>query len=196
MVSIKIYIEGGGEGKDLDSRFREDWTKFFQAAGLAGKMPRPVRGKGRKNTCDLFCTAIQNAKPEELPLLLLDREDAIADGHTVWQRLKTRDGWDKPVKADDRHAYLMVQLMETWFLADPDTLKAHFGKNFEQNKIPAWPNFEAISKPIIFETLAKATDGQFAKGKVSFEVLSKTHPQKVAEKSPQAKRLLDFLQMR
>ena len=29
VVTIKIYIEGGGEGKDLDIRFREAWTKFF-----------------------------------------------------------------------------------------------------------------------------------------------------------------------
>lgn len=36
-MTIKIYIEGGGEGKDLDSRFREAWTRFFTAAGLAGR---------------------------------------------------------------------------------------------------------------------------------------------------------------
>lgn len=48
MVSIKIYIEGGGEGNDLDIRFRRAWTKFFQAAGLLGRMPRPSRGKGEE----------------------------------------------------------------------------------------------------------------------------------------------------
>jgi len=196
MVSIKIYIEGGGDNKALEICFQRAWTKFFQAAGLIGKMPRPVRGKGRKNTYDLFCTAIQNAKTDELPLLLVDGEDAIADGHTAWHHLKTRDGWAKPAKADDRHAYLMVQLMETWFLADSDALKEHFGKNFRPHKILAWPNMEAVPKLTILETLAKATSDQYAKGKVSFELLSKTSPQKVAEKSPQAKRFLDFLQTR
>lgn len=84
MVTIKIYIEGGGEGKDLDSRFREAWTKFFKAAGLSGKMPRPVRGKGRANTFDLFSTAIKNRKQDEIPLLLLDSEEGLTGGHTVW----------------------------------------------------------------------------------------------------------------
>ena len=68
-MTIKIYIEGGGEGKDLDSCFRETWTRFFIAAGLAGRMPRPVRGKGRTHTFDLFSTAVQNSKPNEMPLL-------------------------------------------------------------------------------------------------------------------------------
>ena len=62
-MTIKIYIEGGGEGKDLDSRFREAWTRFFIAAGLAGRMPRPVRGKGRTHTFDLFLRLFRTASP-------------------------------------------------------------------------------------------------------------------------------------
>ncbi|MDO8368380.1 MAG: DUF4276 family protein [Saprospiraceae bacterium] len=196
MVSIKIYIEGGGDGKDLDSRFREAWTKFFKAAGLQGKMPRQVRGKGRKNAYDLFCTAIQNAKSDELPLLLVDSEDTVAGDHTAWQHLKTRDRWDKPVKADDQHVYLMTQLMETWLLADPTTLQAYFGKDFKSDKIPNWPDFEAVPKQTVLDILDKATSSKYAKGKVSFEVLSKTSPQIVAEKCPHAKKFLDFLKER
>ena len=62
MVANKIYIEGGGEGRDLDIRFREAWTKFFKSAGLSDRMPRPVRGKGRANTFDLFPLPSEIAK--------------------------------------------------------------------------------------------------------------------------------------
>jgi hypothetical protein len=196
VVTIKIYIEGGGEGKDLDIRFREAWTKFFKSAGLAGHMPRPVRGKGRMNTFDLFPTAIKKSQPNELPLLLLDSEDGISTGKTVWQHLKDRDGFAMPNGATEKHAYLMVQVMETWLLADPESLQAYFGSKFKADKIPAWQELETQTKPNIYEVLEKATaacDKAYAKGKVSFEILGKLNPQKVIEKCPNAKRLLDFL---
>ena len=196
-MSIKIYIEGGGEGKDLDSRFREAWSKFFKAAGLSGQMPRPVRGKGRLNTHDLFVTAFNARKKDELPLLLLDSEEALQDGHTVWQHLKVRDQMEKPSQATEEHAYLMVQVMETWLLADTDALRRYFGSKCKIEKIPAWANLEAIDKKRIFDTLQQVTADcgvkVYAKGKVSFELLGTISPEKVKEKCPQAKRLLDFL---
>lgn len=197
MVTIKIYIEGGGEGRDLDTRFREAWSKFFKAAGLSGRMPRPVRGKGRTNTFDLFSTAVQNKQPNELPLLLLDSENEMAPNHTVWEHLKARDGWDKPKNATDEHAYLMVQVMETWLLADVKALYDYFGSNFKPNKIPSWPNLEAVPKQNIFEALDTATAGcsekQYAKGKISFELLGKVNPEQVKQQCAHAKQFLDFL---
>ncbi|MBK6996678.1 MAG: hypothetical protein IPH31_17755 [Lewinellaceae bacterium] len=117
--------------------------QVFKAAGLAGRMPRPVRGKGRTNTFDLFSTAIQNIQPNEMPLLLLDSEYEIVSGKTVWQHLKVRDGFIKPNSASDEHAYLMAQVMETWLLADPDTLRAYFVSKFKADKIPVWKDLEA-----------------------------------------------------
>lgn len=197
MVTIKIYIEGGGEGKDLDARFREAWSKFFKAAGLAGQMPRPVRGKGRANTYDSFCTALAYRKDEELPLLLVDSEAAIAKDHTVWQHLNARDNWPKPPTATDQDAYLMAQAMETWLIADIGALERYFGSAFKPNKIPAWTDLEAIPKQTVFDTLdqSSANCGArcYAKGKVSFEILGKIDPKKVAAKCPNAKAFLDFL---
>ena len=195
-ITLKIYIEGGDKGKDLRARFQEAWTKFFQSAGLTGKMPRIVTGRGRGQTFDLFSTAMQHRSNDEIPLLLLDSEDPVAHNNTVWQHLKNRDGWDKPANASDEHAYLMAQVMETWLLADPDTLRAYFGSKFKADKIPAWKDLEAQSKTVVFEVLDKATaecDKPYKKGKVSFEILGKTNPHKVKEKCPNAKRLLDFL---
>ncbi len=195
MVTIKIYIEGGGEGKDLDKRFREGWTEFFKKAGLP-RMPRPVRGKGRTNTHDLFATAIRAKEKDVLPLLLLDSEDPVKEGHTAWQHLKFRDDMDRPAGALDNQAYLMVQVMETWFLADRENLQALFGSKFKTNKIPQWPNLEDVNKASILEALDAATqncDKKYEKGKISFKVLATTHPAQVEVSCPHAKALLDFL---
>jgi hypothetical protein len=197
MVNIKIYIEGGGDGRDLESRFREAWTKFFQAAGLQGKMPRTVRGKGRLNTYELFCTALEHQKKDELILLLVDSEEPVSDGHSTWQHLKKRDGWDKPEKAAADQAHLMTQVMETWLIADRDALSTYFGNKFKPAKIPAWPNLEAVAKQTIFDALKNASadcgEKQYAKGKVSFEILSRISPEKLEKHCPSAARFLTIL---
>jgi hypothetical protein len=196
MVAVKIYIEGGGEGKHLEIVFQRAWTKFFQAAGLQGCMPRSIRGKGRKNTHDLFCTAFKNRQPSEAVLLLLDSETPVQEGDSVWQHLKKRDQMEPPAGADDQNAYLMAQVMEMWLLADPKALQNYFGSKFKTNKIPDWRDLEAQPKQAVFDALDNATaecEKQYAKGKISFDALSGISPKLVAEKCPHAKRLLDFL---
>lgn len=200
MVAIKIYIEGGGEGKDLDIRFREAWSKFFTSAGLSGRMPRPVRGKGRRHTYDLFCTAITNQQKGEFPLLLLDSEDPFDATQSRWKHLERRDRMEQPGNATEEHLYLMAQVMETWILADLESINSYFGDLFNKDKIPAWHDLEAVPKHAIFDALEKATSKcghrKYSKGKISFEVFAVLKAHKVAEKCPEAKRLLDFLKNR
>jgi hypothetical protein len=194
---VKIYAEGGGEGELLDTLFRQGWSEFFRAAGLVGRMPRPVRGKGRDRTFDLFLTAVENAGPNDLPLLLVDSEGPVTLGHTVWQHLKTRDNWDKPNGASNDQAFMMVQVMETWFIADRQMLQRYFGANFRANQIREWPALEAVPKKVIFETLDRATANcgkkRYAKGKTSFELLSRLNPDVVEDACPHAKALLERL---
>src|SRR3954453_19465847 len=129
MVAIKLYIEGGGGGELLDTLFRRAWREFFESAGLSGKMPRIVCGKSRSRTFDSFKTAVANREPDTLPLLLVDSEGPVQSGHPAWQHLKTRDNWDKPPDASEHHAFLMVEIMETWFLADRAALRNYFGSH-------------------------------------------------------------------
>jgi hypothetical protein len=199
MVKVKIYVEGGGGGELLDSLFREAWTKFFQAAGLAGRMPRVVRGKGRARTFDLFRTAVRNRRANELPLLLLDSEDAVQEGHSVWQHLQARDSWERPNGTSDNQAFLMVQVMETWFLADLNTLRSYFGLEFRETHLRAWPKLEEVSKATVLDTLHKATADcgkKYAKGKVSFELLGRVNPDRVLAACPHAEAFLTYLRRR
>jgi hypothetical protein len=196
VVSAKIYIEGGGQGQLLDTLFRESWHSFFKAARLEGRMPRVVRGGGRERTFDLFKTAMKNPRPGELPLLLVDSEAPVEKGHSAWQHLHARDGWERPGGAGDDQAFLMVQLMETWFLADRDLLRQYFGAALREGALRAWPSLESVPKETVLDALERATNScgmPYAKGKVSFELLARLNPSSVEQACPSARRLLDRL---
>ena len=138
MVTATLYIEGGGEGKDLRARFREGWKKFFDSAGVGGRT-KIVRGAGRRQTFDRFATAVSDSSPGMIPFLLVDSEGPVVPEHSVWQHLHARDGWPRPEGAGDDRAFLMVQVMETWFLADREALRSYFGTGFGENALRAWP---------------------------------------------------------
>ncbi len=90
----------------------------------------------------------------------------------------------------------MVQLMETWFLADRDALKKHLGTQFRENALRQWPQLEDVPKETVLDVLKKATancSSLYAKGKVSFELLEKIDPARVEAACPHAKALLDRL---
>lgn len=195
-MSTTIYIEGGGQGQLLDTLFREGWNAFFQTAGLKGRMPKVVRGRGRAQTFDLFCLAIDNPRRAGLPLLLVDSEAPLAGHHTAWQHLEHHDGWQRPRGAGDDQAFLMVEMMETWFLADQDLLRRYFGPELRESAIRAWPSLEEVAKASVRAALDRATaacNTRYSKGKVSFELLAGLNPVLVEQSCPQARRLLDRL---
>lgn len=195
-MTAKLYIEGGGDrSKSQAARFREGWNRFFEKAGVDGRV-KIVRGGGRNQTFDRFVTAASAPSPGDLPILLLDSESAVGDGHSVWEHLKERDGWDRPGGADGDQAFLMAQVMETWFLADRDALQRYFGAGFREKELKAWPRLERVLKPTVLEALGRATakcSKRYAKGKVSFELLAKIDPTLVADACPHAKALIDQL---
>lgn len=196
MVAVKIYAEGGGEGELADTQFRQAWAGFFKAAGLHGRMPRVIRGKGRERTYDLFKTAVKNTAPDTLPLLLVDSEGAVLPNQTVWEYLKVRYGWDRPPGAGTDDAFLMVQLMETWLLADRAALQRYFGPQLNESAFAEWPELESVAKTTILHALEKATaqcKTKYTKGHVSFEVLSTVDPAEVERRCPHARQLLTRL---
>ena len=159
-------------------------------------MPRVVRGGPRDQTFHRFRTAIANPDPERVPLLLVDSEGPVQAGHSVWEHLQARDQWGKPDGLREDQAFLMVQLMETWFLADRAALKTHFDNQFKENALKQWPKLEDVPKATVLDSLKKATtncSSPYTKGKVSFELLEKINPTLVEDACPHARALLDRL---
>ncbi len=54
MVSVKIYVEGGGDSKEQQSRCREGFSKLIEKAGFQGRMPSIVACGGRDSVFDNF----------------------------------------------------------------------------------------------------------------------------------------------
>lgn len=202
---VKLYVEGGGDSKALRSECREGFKTFITKAGLENR-PRIVACGGRRDAFDFFCKAIANG---EEAILLVDSEDAVIaqnqhgqpDSWRPWAHLKARvdDGWDKPDDTADTQCHLMVQVMESWFLADPDALKKFFGPGFKENALPADNNaVESIAKQQIYGVLQQVssnckTKATYGKGEHSFKLLAMIDPAKVTQASPWAKRFVDEL---
>ena len=196
MVRVRIVIEGGGSGENPDKDFRQAWTQFFKSAGLVGRMPKVVRGEGREQTFDKFKTALHSTRRDEVVILLVDSEGPVAAGHSAWQHLGNRDNWDQPIGAADNSAYLMVQVMETWFLADRDSLRDFFGPQLNENHFRQWPNLEQVPRDTVLNALERATTNcqkPYHKGRASFELLGRIDPQRVAVACPHADQLLNYL---
>ena len=194
-MTATLYIEGGGEGKDLRTRFRKGWRTFFDAAGVDDRA-KIVRGGGRQRTYDMFAVAVRDRRNDTLPLLLVDSEGAVQPRHSPWQHLLARDGWNQPHGVGDKQAFLMVQFMETWFLADKDGLRRYFGSGFKDQAIKQWPDLEAVPKETVLNALAQATAAcrkAYGKGKTSFELLAHIDPARVATVCPHANDLLQRL---
>jgi hypothetical protein len=200
MVGLQLFVEGGGSGKDLRSACSQGFTKFLQKAGLGGSMPR-VRPCGtRRAAYDDFCLALKCGQPA---LLLVDSEDLVYPAHSdkPWAHLAARQGdqWARPNGAEDRHCHLMVVFMESWFLADRDTLQEFFGQGFHAHSLPAvTSSVEGIDKAKIENALKNATKGcktkaAYSKGLHSFDLLALIDPQKVTAASHWAKRFIDEL---
>lgn len=195
-MKAKIYIEGGGDSKALGSLFRKSWRTFFGAAGLNGRMPAVVRGGSRKETWDKFKAAIAKASSDEVPILLVDAEGRVASGHTVWRHLEKRDRWSRPAEVKDEQAFLMVQFMETWLVADAEGLAKYFGAAFRGSALRSWPDLEEVPRETVLDALQRASAKcrtRYAKGRVSFELLARTDPKSVEEKCSHARRLLGHL---
>jgi hypothetical protein len=196
MVTVKLYVEGAASKNDrMRTRCREAFSAFFQTAGITSR-PRTVPCGGREDAYNAFVTAVRTAKPGDLPLLLVDSEDPVTAGHSNWQHLKRRDNWDRHGGVKDDQVFLMVQVMESWFLADLDALRRYFGPAFSDTPFRAWPALEAVPKLTVYDVLETATADckqPYKKGDVSFEILGRLDATKVEAACPHAKELLNRL---
>lgn len=197
MVKIKLYVEGGGSSKALKGACRRGFRIFIEKSGLIGTMPQIVASGSRRNAYEDFETRRRNAaKKDEIALLLVDAEAPVKKAEP-WEHLKDRDGWDRPEGATDDQCHLMVQAMESWFLADRKSLAEYYGQGFQESALPSNPQIEQIAKNDAVNGLIRAsrstTKGRYNKGFHSFEILAKINPEKVTDASRHARQFVETL---
>lgn len=184
---VRVYIEGGGEGKIADSDFRRGWKKFLNelheiARANGFQSLEVVRGKGRGNAFHRFKTH-KKEYPDDLCVLLADSETQVLEGSKVWDIVAKREGdnWPRPTWASEQHLYLMVEFVETWLVSDPDALQTYFKRDFDSKHLPT-ANLENRSKEDIERALRQATEkcknGPYRHGQ-AHEIIEYVSPKKV-----------------
>lgn len=203
---VKLFVEGGGSATTLKSECREGFKTFITKSGV-GRRPRIVACGSRSEAYNDFCTAVNN---KEDAMLLVDSEEAVAadsqDGDDKtkwlpWNHLGKREGdlWIRPKGSVDLDCHMMVQIMETWFLADHPALVRFFGNGFKEGKLPSTERaIEEIPKSEVYRSLKDATadcktKAPYGKGAHSFKVLASLDPGIVAKASPWVARFVDAL---
>ena len=195
LVKVRLYVEGGGDGRALRQALREGFRAFFEKAGLE-RLPRVVACGSRRHAYDDFRATI--GRPSvDFVALLVDSEGPVSAA-TSWAHLKERDGWERPAGAAEKNVHLMVQVMESWFLADRDCLARYFGQGFRASALPAVQrDIEDVAKEdvgrVLNESTHRSRKGRYAKGRDSFELLKQVDAAKVIKASPHARRLVRAL---
>ena len=192
-MRAKLYVEGGGVGRTLRQALREGFRAFFEKAGLK-HLPRVVACGSRQHAYDDFRVAV-GQRSVDFVALLVDSEGPVS-ASTAWAHLREHDGWPRPASATKKNAHLMVQVMESWFLADRDCLARYFGNGFRPSALPAVQrDLEDVAKEEVERALDDSTrqsrKGRYSKGRDSFDLLSKLDAAKVIEASPYARRLVE-----
>ena len=175
MTEIRIYFEGDSALRpgldallgEIKSRARAKLV-LFQLIACGGT---PVSD---------FLTALKKHR-ESWNILLKDSEGPDEG------QLKVPPG------TDPKSVFWMVQLMEAWFLADPEALAEYYDQDFKAAALRANPKVEEISKDDVLACLKDATKGtqkgSYHKTKHAPAILERISPDKVKKAAPNCQRL-------
>ena len=187
-----VYVEGGGNEKDLRLRCRGGFAGLIAKCGFK-RQPKVVACGGRSEAFRKFRATHKNSSRGDCILMLIDSEDPVTNINKTWEHLRQRDGWWKPEGATDDQVLFMMTSMETWIAADRNALRGRFPRGFNENPLPALPGIESRNRNDVLNALRRATNNRYSKGKISFELLGSLDPN-VLEQLPsfsRARRILN-----
>lgn len=199
VTEIRIYVEGGGDKSDAKAAIREGFGRFLESLRELARERRirwSITACGSRNAAfDAFRTALET-HPDAFVILLVDSEAPVT--RSPWTHLKGRDGWDSELP--DEHCHLMVQAVEAWLVADPETLAAYYGQGFHRKALPRRPDVEAVPKNELFEKLDRATvdtkKGTYAKIRHCSDLLGLLNCERVRQRAHHCDLLFTTLEFR
>jgi hypothetical protein len=200
LVKVVVYVEGGGEQRKTLDDCRRGFGQLFEKIVRTGDRPKVVACGGRESAFDEFKRDVESGEKGFL-ILLVDSEGPVAPDVNSWAHLRTNDRWKKPKAVNDDHAHLMVQCMESWFLADPEALRSYYKRGFLIKSLPRRRNVEEIMKHDVARALENATHltktkGMYHKTRHGFDLLALIDPTRLREASGRAQRLFAVLEQR
>jgi hypothetical protein len=180
-VSAALYLEGaaiGADSKELKIRCREGFRKLLEKSGYEKRMPRLHACGSRETTFHDFKIALSEKAADRYVAMWIDSEEPLANVEATWEHLRGRDRWSKPTGATDDQVLFMTTCMETLIIADREALAVHYA-NLQTSALPPLAGLESRDRHDVQDKLVHATRNcanAYAKGRRSFEVLSKLTP--------------------
>jgi hypothetical protein len=200
-VKVHVFVEGGGDHPETLRKCRIGFSKLFErAVGADNPKPKVEACGSRDEAYKDFCRFFLQDQSGTFAILLVDSEAPVAQGTTAWNHLLNRENtWRRPAGAHNEHAHLMVQCMESWFLADTPNLCDFYErkskKRINRNALRCNPQIEDIAKEDVMDRLDRATKnvGGYHKTRNAFAILAAVDPAAVRQRSPHADALFEVL---
>lgn len=198
---IRVYVEGGGDGKDTRRLVKKGFRAFLNGIAERGR-PKGVRFDiiacgSIQSTVDDFSTALRT-HPDAFNVLLVDSDGPVQSG--ILQHLLARGGWNLSGMVGEDQCHLMVQVVEAWLVADLTALQHYYGQRFNATSIPKNPNVEELDRDTLYSSLKAATrmtqKGEYHKIQHGPELLKRVDVSKVRGAAPHCERLLATLEKR
>ena len=195
MTGIAIYMEGGGDSRDGRAALRVGMDALLKPLK---DLAQRERMRWRLVACggrDAAFRAFRNANHDDtIAALLVDSEGPVST--TPVAHLAGRDGWQL-LSVDGDAIHLMVQVMETWIVADAAALRRYYGRGFEPRRLPRSPVLEEVAKADLARALDRATaatsKGSYRKIRHASELLARIDPEVVKQRCPHFDRLWTWL---
>ena len=185
VTELRIYFEGDNQ---LRPGFHGFLREIKDAAGRQRCRFQLVEAKG--TPVQDFRDAL-STHPDAWNVLMLDSDGPIDGSLADLCRSKKLD----PKLQDS--VFWMVQVMESWFLADIAALKAYYGDSFQENAVKGNPEVEKILKTDVYSKLKRATKnakpGEYHKTKHAPALLAAIDVNLVRSAAPNCDRMFRII---
>ena len=199
-----IYLEGGATGQDskeVTIRCQQAFSKLLDKMGFEGRQPKLVACGGREKVFTRYCTEHSGASGQYIAMWIDSEEPIKNDIEKTWEyigQLKDIKNFSKPEGANDDQVLFMTTCMETWIIADIETLKDYYGDKLNTNPLnPKSKTLESMVRGQALEAIQKATlncNNPFKKGIESYKIIGELNPSSLAIRLPsfaRVQRILD-----
>jgi hypothetical protein len=178
---LRIYFEGD---VGLRAGFRSFFDSIYKAARTRQCRVELVATDG--TPAQDYYSGLK-ANPDAWNVLLLDSDGPADRTHKELCNVKQIE----PALSDS--VFWMVQIMESWFLADADALRACFGRRLQEGSLKGNPKIEEIPKADVEARLKSIAGGKYHKVTDGVNLLTKIDPAKVRNAAANCERMFDTI---
>jgi len=182
-MEVRIYFEG-------TRTLRPGFERFFSALKSAAREANSeIEFVAARNGPSDYRKALRS-HPHAWNILLKDSEEQMPKNPVA---LCERHGIDPTLVAD---VFWMVELMESWFLADPNALAEYYGRDFSATALRKTQDVERIAKAEVLKRLKRATKNKYHKVQHAPHLLARLDPHRVQKHARYCRKLFDTVRTR